>query len=522
MPVEDGTDADGDGDEDTGAMAIWAIDFIASPITDCSEPITYSINRSGETPVQSQSGIVLTCDDHQLNDTTFVEIYAWDSAFNPYAVQPDGTVGGPNYDFCETYILVQDNMFDLCGGGFGGVAGVIETEWEDGVEDAEVTVSGDMFNAVQTDMDGSYSVNGLPAPGDYTVTPLQDQDHKNGVSTFDIVMIMRHILNVTPLESPYQMIAADVDKSNFISVSDLIAIRKLVLAITDEFESNTSWRFVDAAYVFPEPTNPWYEEFPEVININDLDADQITNGDFIGVKIGDVNGDAQANGFHQIDDRFEGNFTIETQEVAMKAGQEYTISFTANLEQMAGYQATLQFDPQMIEVVDMLYENAKESHFHMGYVDQGLITTSVDLNETIGEDLFQMVIRANADINLSEVLRISSRLTKAEAYNSSDERLDLALSFNGTTKENPYVLYQNVPNPFQNETVIGFELPQAMEAMIKVQDVSGRTLQIIRGDFAKGYNEVEVSKEQLPQTGILYYTLETADYTATKKMIIIE
>jgi hypothetical protein len=189
---------------------------------------------------------------------------------------------------------------------------------------------------------------------------------------------------------------------------------------------------------------------------------------------------------------------------------------------MAGYQATLQFDPQMIEVVDMLHENAKEPHFHMGYVDQGLITTSVDLNETIGEGLFQMVIRANANINLSEVLRISSRLTKAEAYNSSDERLDLALSFNGTTKKNPYVLYQNVPNPFQGQTMIGFELPEAMEAMIKVQDVSGRTLQIIRGDFAKGYNEVEVSEEQLPQAGILYYTLETADYTATKKMIIIE
>jgi hypothetical protein len=34
-------------------------------------------------------------------------IYSWDSAYNPYAVQPDGTVGGPNYDYCETYVLVQ-------------------------------------------------------------------------------------------------------------------------------------------------------------------------------------------------------------------------------------------------------------------------------------------------------------------------------------------------------------------------------------------------------------------------------
>jgi hypothetical protein len=54
MPVEAGTDADGDGDVDTGAMAVWAIDFIASDVeTDCSGPVIYSMNRVGETPTRA-------------------------------------------------------------------------------------------------------------------------------------------------------------------------------------------------------------------------------------------------------------------------------------------------------------------------------------------------------------------------------------------------------------------------------------------------------------------------------------
>lgn len=107
MPTAPGTDADGDGDIDAGALTIQATDFLASAITDCSSPITYSINLPGAMPDKSKTSLVLTCDNAP---TTLVEIYAWDSANNPSAVQPNGTKGGPNYDYCQTYILVQQNQ----------------------------------------------------------------------------------------------------------------------------------------------------------------------------------------------------------------------------------------------------------------------------------------------------------------------------------------------------------------------------------------------------------------------------
>ena len=106
VAVAEGTDADNDGDEDRGAIEVFAADLaIATPATDCSLPLIYSINRVGEMPDINQSSLILTCDERFMVD---VEIYLWDSAFNPMSIQPDSTLGGPNYTYCETTVFIQD------------------------------------------------------------------------------------------------------------------------------------------------------------------------------------------------------------------------------------------------------------------------------------------------------------------------------------------------------------------------------------------------------------------------------
>ena len=85
-----------------------------------------------------------------------------------------------------------------------------------------------------------------------------------------------------------------------------------------------------------------------------------------------------------------------------------------------------------------------------------------------------------------------------------------------------YVLYQNVPNPFSDQTVIGFELPEKMQATVSIYDVAGKVLRIIEVDGAKGYNEIEVKRIDLKAAGVLYYQLDTEDFTATKRMILID
>ncbi len=544
MPQPAGTDADGDGDEDCAAMAIWANDFIASPIYDCTgqgdqhptnenvtEILKYSIHRAdsviagSELPDPSVTGLVATCDDPA---TLIVRIYAWDDADNPYSVQPDGSVGGPNYDFCETYILVQDNMGscegDECGGVGSRIAGVIMTEESETVQDVEVGLSGGSISNMTTEADGAYEFNNLENGYDYTVSPQLDNNYLNGVSTFDLVLISKHILGVTPLNSPYKMIAADVNNSHSISTVDIIKIRKLILNVDTEFEDNTSWRFVDAAYVFPDPSNPWAEAFPEVYNVNNLDAN-IDDADFVAVKIGDVNGSVTANNFADVDNRnMEGVFAFDVADVALKAGNEYTVTFTAaDIAKIQGYQFTLTFDNEALELVDLISGVVTEENFGMRFVSEGMITTSWNGEAKADEVLFSLVFSARVDAQLSELIGVSSRYTVAEAYNQNDGTMDVAINFGQSTVATAgFEVYQNTPNPFKGETQIGFNLPTNAQVTVTINDVTGKVLKLVRGDFAKGYNNVTVNSNDLPATGVLYYTVSTDEFTATKKMIIVE
>ena len=510
MPV----DEDGDNLPDPGAgMAeIWASDFVASPVSDCSEPVKYSINRVGEPNDPDQTGLVLTCEDE---GTLVIEIWSYDAAGNG--------------DFCETYILVQDNM-GLCAGATPMAAGAINTEQDLAVEDVEVSLSGQMSDMMMTAQDGLYAFSGLQPGLDYTVTPQRDGDDLNGVSTYDLVLISKHILGVDLLDSPYQQIAADVNRSGAVTTLDLIQLRKLILSITTAFPDNTSWRFVEADYVFPNPSNPWAEQFPELINFNDLPSEGVSSGDFIAVKVGDVSGDVQPNSLAGLDHRsYEGAFRLKVAEQYLKAGTEYQVDFTAaELTAIEGYQATLTLDPA-IELVDVIGGIATEDHFGLVYAAEGQITTSWHWpvqasSETATETpVFSLVLRANRDALLSEVLGVSSAITKAEAYGKDGSFQDIVIDFGvAGASVAGFELYQNQPNPFRDETIIGFQLPEPAEATLTISDVRGKVLKLYRHTGTKGYNQITVKASDLPATGVLTYSVQTANHTATQKMVVVK
>ncbi len=83
-------------------------------------------------------------------------------------------------------------------------------------------------------------------------------------------------------------------------------------------------------------------------------------------------------------------------------------------------------------------------------------------------------------------------------------------------------LFQNRPNPFRNETLISFNLPEASRATLTIYDVNGKELKVVEGNFNSGYNEVPVSGAELGTTGVLYYRLMTDMGTITKTMLVVK
>src|SRR5690606_32064504 len=176
------------------------------------------------------------------------------------------------------------------------------------------------------------------------------------------------------------------------------------------------------------------------------------------------------------------------------------------------------------EVVAIEEGLAKAENFHV-IAEQGVITTSWNEDvSTQGKEMFTLVLRAKADIKVSEVLGVSSSFTAAEAYTKTGEPMNVALNFgNGVVSQAGFALYQNTPNPFKELTTIGFNLPEASTATLTITDVSGKVLKVVKAPYAKGYNEVVLKRSELGvSNGVLSYRIETGNHTATRKMIIIE
>ena len=228
----------------------------------------------------------------------------------------------------------------------------------------------------------------------------------------------------------------------------------------------------------------------------------------------------------QVDDRtFIDQLKFQTEDQSLKAGESYTVNFKSNNFDAIGYQFTLNFNPTALEFIQVNNAIAQAENFGLTLLDEGVITASWNTDEVkkmAKEDpIFSITFKAKTDARLSQLLDINSRYTLAEAYRENGELLDIELEFNNSTVVTAFELYQNRPNPFNEATVIGFQLPEASTATITITDVSGRTLKVIKGDFERGYNEVTIEEKELQGSGIRYYQLETSNHTASKKMVLL-
>ena len=489
----------------TGMVDVWAADFNAGSFDNC--PGTLKLSFSANV---NDIGRTYTC-DHVGQQP--VQIWVTDAA--------------GNQDYCETFVIVQANMNQCDDDPL--VAGATKTEDNLGVQNVAVSVNaanGSFNQAATTDAAGAYNFASVPSGGDYTITPTLDTNPLNGVSTFDLVLISKHILGVQPLGSPYKIIAADANKSNSVTTFDLVEIRKLILFINTDFPNNTSWRFVDKNFVFPNPSNPFQTQFPEVVNLNDLAGDQ-PNNNFVAVKVGDVNGSAATNLLGSNEDRtMVGDLVFNAEEVQMNAGETYTVEFKATDFNVSGYQFTLNYDRTALEFVEVGNGVADASNFGMSLLNEGVITASWNSENAkqlaAGEVVFSLVFKAKQSGRMSEELSINSRYTAAEAYNANAELMNVALMFNNTLVADGFELYQNTPNPFSGVTTIGFYLPEATSAKLTISDVQGKVVKVIEGDYAKGYNQVSLQRSELGTTGVMYYRLDSGVDSATRKMILVD
>ena len=247
-----------------GMVQIWASDISVNDFGPCpaTQLALWHPSLGIKMPTQLAdiqalpSQLVFTCE--HLGDQD-VQLYIIDEA--------------GNWNFCSTFINVQDNNKGCQENStreedMAILGGQINTWKGDAVEEVLVNTIGTSY---MTKTDGFYHFE-LPMKEDYTVTPIKTDNPLNGVSTYDLVLMTKHILGVQPFDNPYQWIAADVNNSQTVTTFDIVQLRKLILAIDKQFLNNTSWRFMAADHTL-ERANPLLNSFPEISSVSSLNGD---------------------------------------------------------------------------------------------------------------------------------------------------------------------------------------------------------------------------------------------------------
>ncbi len=220
------------------------------------------------------------------NNMPFVPVYDLD-----YSPERNELMAGTYARSIMTYSL--DFLFEDSPVLAFSLTGHVATNFEHDLPGVQVqfNVNGQPFQSISNGS-GLFQLEGhLPVGQVYPLQISKEDDLLNGVSTLDLILLHQHILGVQLLGSPYQRIAADADHNGSITTLDLIAFRRVLLGM-DIVLAQPNWVFIHADYEFESPESPFGEVYSGAAGMFFLNPLDTENLDIIGVKTGDLNGDA--------------------------------------------------------------------------------------------------------------------------------------------------------------------------------------------------------------------------------------
>lgn len=343
----------------------------------------------------------------------------------------------------------------------------------------------------------------------------------NGVSTIDISLIRRHILNIEKLNSPYRILGADVDNSGSVSAIDISWMRKIILGSERVFPNGNHWYFTPATVkydsLFPFP-------LVTVKEISGITEDQ--NADFIGIRIGDVNQSWRSGSRVDVNNPLYvlvDSFDVREDEIIVPIK-------VRDFKNIAGYQFTITWNPEAVQFLDV--ENREtDGVFGFARLTEGVLTTSWDhsagksLNITDDGVLFRLKFKNRSAEIPKSIIDINSSVTHTLAFNESLVELPIEFlnKFEENSGTNEFRLYQNIPNPFSGGTRIGFYLPEADRVILKIYSMTGQELDRIERSFDRGDHFIlwRPDAKNIGK-GVYLYSLETSKDKDVKRLIIQE
>lgn len=432
-----------------------------------------------------------------------------------------------------------------------------------------------------TDNDGLYETEPCTLTGGALRKVLPDKEYGdplNGVSTYDLVLISKDILDLEPFENPFQMIAADANNSGSISTFDIVTIRKVILGIESTYPAG-NWRyvprictetqsFIDDFYdgnpfdaIYSDPFLSFTRHYKSAIgNIPNTDSwmDHLslvttssvshneTAWSFTGVKVGDVNCSANVDGF--VPESGNDEFTVPSGSAThITAGAIKKIKVLASVApDVAAWQFGARFAADSLTILDILPGNTgaifdAENFFYsapnepgnnngvlrsLWYAPDG---DAVDLD---GKVLFEVIVEADENIEqVGDVFELDNRVLDMKFYDEQGQAIDnvtltiqiedAVFGRRGASQSKPgsNLEIAAYPLPFESELIFEFELPDEEVINLSLFDATGKLVSEVNGTLPAGQHQINLPEVKNCPSGLYFYSLKAGQCFASDKII---
>lgn len=436
------------------SLELWATDILAGVLDNvsASSDIQVEIREYGSGSSYANSAI-LNCADL---GTVVMQLRATDQSGN-------STV-------CWGEVLLED-AFNVCGGNGPEQFSFCLRRWCDG---ALVGNIDSLILGGQTILDPQNCATSYPAPstGPYTASLAKNGDLLNGVTVLDAWHIIGHILGISPLTSPFSILAADVNQSNSVTTFDVVQILRAISGLPHSI-LRPSWTVLDSVSLTNQWTSPnsggTHLEVP-----------------FIAIKTADIDCDG-APGFQQpgIETRDVARLTVPNETVNTGDIFEVPVQWEVSGDWLC-FQFGLLYDTLKLQLLGF---NSKLDD------NYGMINTSIpgsvnlawlDVNPVFfpkSDSLITLRFKALAPLQLLDVLELYSSTeaingTLSIGYKAQQEAFDLVLAGVSSTQEGVKPLFElnSYPNPSKHgeEVVLQISSQQTGSGLLQVMDASGK------------------------------------------------
>jgi len=400
------------------------------------------------------------------------------------------------------------------------VEGEVASAFGDMMDNVDVFLStqeatyGDAISTL-TDEIGNYAFANMPMGGTYFVDPQKTDDVLNGVTTLDIILIQQHVLGLKEIDNPYLKYAADVNNDSRISSLDLVDLRRLILGYTVEFPSKDSWSFIHDEQDVADAVQ-FGLPLEEAYYINDLQQDM--NIRFVGVKTGDVSGDAVAHSTQLASGRSvaQAKWKYNTTTIDGLTRVDVIAGEDASID---GFQSTLTWAStgSYKELLPGALSITRD-HYNADNADMGTLPVAFNTKETLqlekGDILFTLVFEADNHLTLST----DNTVMQSQLY-ASDKVASLSIEPLKAIETSQIAVLQNTPNPWSETTEITADLPESGEVTLRVFDVSQKVIYQTSQWVERGVATFKIGHDELSTSGLYFYEVEIGGHIARQKMI---